>query len=48
VLPFMLVKNMKIRGAAIAFVLVMLVQLAVFFTLLLLLCRKESKEYENC
>jgi O-antigen/teichoic acid export membrane protein len=48
VLPFMLVKNMKIRGAAIAFVLVMLVQLAVFLALLLLLCRKEAKEYENC
>jgi O-antigen/teichoic acid export membrane protein len=47
VLPFYMVRRMAIRGAAIAFVLVMLVQLAVFSALLLWTCGKESKEYEN-
>lgn len=47
VLPFSLVKRMQIRGAAIAFLLVMLVQLLVFSALLLWKCRKEAKEYEN-
>jgi O-antigen/teichoic acid export membrane protein len=47
VLPFFMVRRMAIRGAAIAFVLVMLVQLAVFSALLLWTCGKESKEYEN-
>lgn len=47
ILPFALVKHMQIRGAAIAFVLVMLVQLLVFLALLLWACRKEAKAYEN-
>lgn len=47
ILPYALVKRMQIRGAAIAFVLVMLVQLLVFLALLLGQCRKESREYEN-
>jgi O-antigen/teichoic acid export membrane protein len=47
-LPFVMVRWFQIRGAAIAFVLVMLIQLLVFASLLLWSCGKESKAYENC
>ncbi len=47
ILPFQLVRQQQIRGAAIAFVLVMLVQLMVFLALLLWQCRKEARDYEN-
>ncbi len=47
VLPFFMVRSMQIRGAAIAFVLVMLVQLLVFLSLLLWRCKKEALGYEN-
>lgn len=47
ILPFLLVKRMQIRGAAVAFVLVMLLQLLVFLALLLWVCGREAKEYEN-
>ncbi len=46
-LPFVLVKANGITGAAVGFVLVMLIQTLVFLTMLLWECRKEMKKYEN-
>ncbi len=48
ILPYVLVKGKGLLGAAIAFVLVMLVQTLVFLVLLLLEYRRDVKGYENC
>lgn len=45
--PYVLVNRMRLLGAALAFLVVMLVQTIVFLTLLLWECRKEMKKYEN-